>query len=313
MNTPVALIIFNRPDCTARVLEAIAEAKPGKLFVIADGPREGHPTDVENCRAAREMVDRIDWECEVRTDYSEVNLGCKYRPESGIQWVLDQVEEAIILEDDCLPDPSFFRFCEELLERYRHDERVMMIGGFNFFGRTDAPGQSYHYSYLGATWGWATWRRAWQLNDPELRRWPMAVEGRLIESLFPDPVHTRFWHDVFARLLDGRLPDAWDYQWQLACWMNSGFRIIPERSLVSNIGFREDATHTFGENPFLNEAQQLPFPLKHPECVGRDYELDRRICEALCVLEGYRITPPPRQSLLTRAIRKVARELRAGS
>ncbi len=312
MQTPVALILFNRPDCTARVFEAIAAARPAKLFLIADGPRAGHPTDGERCRETREVVRRVDWDCEVRTNFSDVNLGCKYRPETGIDWIFEQVEEAIILEDDCLPHPTFFRFCEELLARYREDERVMMIGGYNFFGRTAAATQSYHFSYLGSTWGWATWRRAWRLNDPELRLWPQAVESRLIENLFPDPVHARFWHDVFARVLDGRLRDAWDYQWQLACWMNSGFRLIPERSLVSNIGFGKDATHTFGENPFENAAEEMVFPLKHPAFAARDFELDRRIVEALCVMEGYRATPARPQPLWRRAVGKLARELRAG-
>jgi len=317
MNTPVALIVFNRPDCTAVVLEAIAQAKPKKLFVVADGPRANRPDDAEKCAATRAVIERVDWDCEVLTDYSDVNLGCKMRPVTGINRVFDNVEEAIILEDDCLPDPSFFRFCEELLERYRHDQRVMMISGFNFFGQSNprsSPGttsqhQSYYFSYLASTWGWATWRRAWRLNDPELERWPLVIEAKLIEHLFPDPVHARYWRDVFDRILDGRLPDAWDYQWQLSCWAQSGFRIFPEASLVSNLGFGEDATHTFGQSPYENAAMKMQFPLRHPPLVARSFDADREIVETFCRLEGYRNPPPPRRNIVRRVAGRLARGL----
>lgn len=318
MKTPVALIVFNRPDCTARVLAAIANVRPEKLFVIADGPRPQAADDAEKCAATRAVIERVGWDCEVLTNYSDRNLGCKLRPVTGINWVFEQVEEAIILEDDCLPDPSFFPFCEELLERYRDDERVMMISGFNFFGQsnprsspgTTSPPQSYYFSYLASTWGWATWRRAWRLNDHELEQWPLVVETRLIDHLFPDPVHARFWYDVFNRILDGRLPDAWDYQWQLSCWLNSGFRIFPETSLVSNIGFGEDATHTFGENPYGAEAMKMEFPLRHPQFMARCFEADKEIAEDFCRLEGYRTPPPPPPpNIVRRVAERLAREL----
>jgi len=291
MNTPIGLIAFNRPEPTERVLEAIAAVKPSKLFIFADGPRPDRPDDIPKCEAVRSLVSRIDWECDLRTFFSDRNLGCKYGPLAGIDWLFEQVEEAIILEDDCLPHPSFFKFCEELLDRYRHDERVMMISGYNFFGRT--PGQSYHFSYLGSTWGWATWRRAWRLNDPELTRWQQVVDSGVIENLFPDPAHIRFWHFIFDRILDGRMTDAWDYQWQLACWCNSGYRIFPATSLVSNIGFGDDATHTFGDVPFDNSVTEMKFPLDHPPLTVRCFDLDREITETFCRLEGFRTPPPP--------------------
>ena len=308
MSPPVALIIFNRPECTKRVLEAVAAARPRQLFVIADGPRPGHPTDAERCAATRALIQTVDWDCRVVTNFSEVNLGCKRRPETGLDWLFEQVEEAIILEDDCLPDPSFFPYCEEMLERYRDDERVMVVSGFNFFGQTQEAKQSYYFSYLGSTWGWATWRRAWKLNDPDLRLWPEVREAKLIDHLFPDPVHAKFWYDVFDKILDGRLPDAWDYQWQLACWFNSGYRIFPSVSLISNIGFGEDATHTFGENPYENRAGSMTFPLAHPDLVIRSYEADAAIVEGFCQMEGYRLPPPPTFS--QRVLNKIKRSLR---
>jgi hypothetical protein len=289
MDTPVALIIFNRPDCTARTLEAIARAKPRQLFVIADGPRPGNPADVEKCAATRAVIDRVDWDCEILTDYSEANLGCKMRPVTGIDRVFEQAETAIILEDDCLPHPSFFPYCEELLDRYRDDRRVMMIGGINFLGELKSPHQSYYFSLFGSTWGWASWRRAWRLNDHRMKIWPEVLETGFLEQLFPDPLHCRYWKETFQRVYDGGITDAWDYQWLLCCWINSGFRIFPEVNLISNIGFREDATHTFGDSPFANmRTSELGFPLKHPRIIARSIEADTVIQENFCVTDGYR-------------------------
>ena len=261
--------------------------------MIADGPRPDHPADMERCQATRDLIDQIDWDCKIEKNYSDLNLGSKRRPETGIDWVFEQVEEAIILEDDCLPDEAFFPYCTELLARYRYDMRVMMISGYCFFDMQERSNQSYHFSYLGSTWGWATWRRAWQLNDPDLTRWPEVVESHLIDQLFPDAVHARFWYDVFARILDGRLHDAWDYQWQMSCWLNSGYRIFPSVNLITNIGFGDDATHTFGANPFHNRPGKLNFPLIHPNLVIRSVEADLEIVESMCRYEGYRVDPPP--------------------
>jgi len=283
MKTPVALIIFNRPDCTAQVLEAIAQAKPEKLLVVADGPRQNRPDDVEKCAATRAVIERVDWDCEVLTNYSDVNLGCRNRPVTGINWIFEQVEEAIIFEDDCLPHPSFFPFCAELLERYRHDQRVMMIGGINFLGEWKSPFQSYYFSLLGGTWGWATWRRAWQLNDPEIKVWPQVLDARVLEQLFPNPRHFAYWRDIFQQAYNGFLEDVWDYQWLFTCWINGGYRLFPEVNLVSNIGFREDATHTFGDHPLANmPTREITFPLKHPPFVTRSVEADYLIQERFC-------------------------------
>lgn len=289
MKTPVALIIFNRPDFTARVLEAIAQARPEKLLVIADGPRPGRLDDLEKCQAAREVIRRVDWNCEVLTNYSDTNLGCGLRPATGISWVFDTVEEAIILEDDCLPHSTFFPYCEELLRRYSQDERVMMIGGVNFLNELRSPIQSYHFSRFGSSWGWASWRRAWRHFDYKMKLWPTVVESKIIEQMFPDPVHCRYWQEKFQHVYDSNADDIWDYQWLLACWINSSFRVFPEVNLVSNIGFREDATHTFGDGAFANmPTDGIEFPLKHPPFVFHCAETDRLIQENFCVTEGWR-------------------------
>lgn len=304
MKTPVALIIFNRPDCAARVLESVAMAKPEKLLVIADGPRPNRPGEMEKCLATREVIKRIDWQCEVLTNFSEVNLGCGLRPATGIDWVFQQVESAIILEDDCLPDSSFFPFCEELLERYRDDERVMMIGGINFLGELKSDYQSYHFSRFGSSWGWASWRRAWQLNDYEMKLWPIVRESKILEQMFPDPIHCRYWQETFQKVYDQQIEGVWDYQWLMACWINSGYRVFPEVNLISNIGFRDDATHTFGDGPFANmPTSPMAFPLKHPPFITRSIEADDLIQENFCTSEGWRKPAPA--SLTRRVARKL--------
>ncbi|MEW6491011.1 MAG: glycosyltransferase family 2 protein, partial [Cyanobacteriota bacterium] len=162
MKTPVVFIIFNRPDTTQKVFEAIRQAHPPLLFVIADGPRPNKPGEDQKCAATRAIIDQVDWDCEVLTNYSEINLGCERRVSSGLNWVFDTVEEAIILEDDCLPHPTFFSFCEELLDYYRNDQRVMVITGQNVqFGRKRTD-YTYYFSRYNHCWGWASWRRAWR-------------------------------------------------------------------------------------------------------------------------------------------------------
>jgi len=282
LKTPVALILFNRPQTTARVFAEIARARPDKLLLIADGPRVGHPSDEENCAATRAIVERVDWDCEVLRNYSDVNLGCKMRPASGINWAFENVEDAIILEDDCLPHPSFFRFCEELLERYREDERVAAIGGSNLLPDWQRDRQSYHFSLLGGNWGWASWRRAWRYFDPEISSWPEVLGTQVIDGLFPNPSHSAFWKDIMQQVYDKRIETAWDYQWLLACWLQNGWRIVPRVNLVSNIGFGPDATHHQDINlPFANQpAAEIGFPLEHPTFMTRNYALDDALSEA---------------------------------
>ena len=171
LTKPVVLIIFNRPKLTEVVFQAIREAKPPKLFLVADGPRPNRPDDIPRCAAARKVVEKVDWDCEVLRNYADENMGCGCRPASGITWVFSQVEEAIILEDDCVPSPSFFPFCQELLDRYRTDERVMHIGGMNWQSGHRRSPFSYFFSKYPQCWGWATWRRAWAHYDFTMRYW----------------------------------------------------------------------------------------------------------------------------------------------
>lgn len=274
LNTPVAFLIFNRPETTERVFSEIAKAKPPKLLVVADGPRSNRPGEVEKCAETRSIIDQVDWECEVLTNFSDVNLGCKKRVSSGLDWVFEKVPEAIILEDDCLPHHTFFRFCEELLELYRDDERISMISGDNFqFGKTRIE-YSYYFSRYNHVWGWASWRRAWKYHDREATAWPELQKGGWLDVLISNPRERKYWAEVFQAVREGRI-DTWDYQLTLAAWSQGMLTILPNVNLISNIGFGGEATHTQSTSIYSNMiTQPMEFPLLHPEIVLPHIEAD---------------------------------------
>ncbi|MGB3559149.1 MAG: class I SAM-dependent methyltransferase [Geitlerinemataceae cyanobacterium] len=273
LKTPVALLIFNRPDTTEKVFETIRQAKPPKLLVVADGPRSDRPGEAEKCREARAIVDKIDWECQVFQNYSDTNLGCRNRVASGLNWVFETVEEAIILEDDCLPHPSFFRFCEELLERYRHDDRIMAISGDNFqFGRQSSA-SSYYFSRYMHIWGWATWRRAWNFYDLEMKQWSQVRDTHWLKNKLQSQGAAQFWSSLFQGAFSGF--NTWDYAWVFACWLQDGLIILPTVNSVSNIGFGSEATHTKNITQFSEmKAEKIGFPLLHPDAISQNIDAD---------------------------------------
>jgi hypothetical protein len=268
MKTPIAFIIFNRPKQAKLVFEAIRAARPETLLVIADGPRSEDERAV--CQVTRDIISEVDWKCEVRKNYSEKNLGCRKRVSSGLDWVFQEVDRAIILEDDCLPDPSFFQFCEKLLERYKDDGQIMSIGG-NFFQQKNKSfncSDSYYFSILPHIWGWATWRRAWLKYDVDLARWPEIKKQKTLESYFNNPGAYEYWSHVWDQYYNKRI-DSWDGQWFFACAVNKGVCINPNVNLVSNIGFGEKATHTRSSSEFSKiPVGTMQFPLCHPEKIA---------------------------------------------
>lgn len=299
LQTPVAFLIFNRPDTTERVFNAIAQAKPSKLLVIADGPRAGRVGEAERCAQARAVIECVDWECEVLTNYADSNMGCKMRVATGIDWVFHQVEEAIILEDDCFPEQSFFRFCQEMLERYRHHPRVGMVTGGNLqFGqqRGDA---SYYFSRYSHIWGWATWRRAWQLYQREIPQWPAFREQGWLNQLFETQGERDYWATSFQLVHEGKL-DTWDCSWTFATLTHGLLQVVPNVNLISNIGFGPDATHTHVVGIHADmPTSPIQFPLKHPDFILANAEADRYI-------SNDQIAP----SFMRRQLRRVKRILR---
>lgn len=275
LNTPVALFIYKRPKLTIEVLTQISKVKPSTLLIIADGPR--NKEEINKCNAARKIIEQVDWSCKILTNYSDVNLGCRKRVSSGLDWIFERHESAIILEDDCVPHVTFFKFCEILLERYRNDERIMMIGGSNPQFRHRLTFDSYYFSKYALIWGWATWRRAWHHYDVDMKQWPKLRNSSFLLDIHKSKIEAEHWKKRLEKAYAGH--NTWDHQWSLACWLNNGFSILPNINLITNIGFGRDATHTQLTNDMSRlsvSTAPITFPLKHPSLVKKDIEEDRR-------------------------------------
>ncbi|NJO77639.1 MAG: glycosyltransferase family 2 protein [Cyanobacteria bacterium RM1_2_2] len=300
LKTPVAFLVFNRPDTTEKVFEAIRQAKPPRLLVVADGPRTNKPGEAEKCAAVRTIIERVDWDCEVLKNYADENMGCKRRVSSGLDWIFSKTEEVIILEDDCLPDLTFFRYCEELLEKYRYDTRVMMISGANVLGEWKADIQSYCFSYFGSIWGWASWRRAWSYYDVEMKLWADPEVKTRIRDIVADPKRYPAVQKLFDSVYSGEV-DTWDFQWFYTRLLQSGLSIIPARNLVSNLGFGAEGTHNKNsDDPRANMSlEPMVFPLEPPRGMAADRDYDD---------ERYRRFWK-KKSILQRAVRKLKRTL----
>ena len=273
-STPILFLIFNRPDTTARVFQQIRAVKPKHLFVSADGPRPQKPGEADRCAQARAIIKNIDWECEIKTNFSDKNQGCKIGVSSGIDWFFQQVEEGIILEDDCLPDISFFHFCETLLEYYRDDERVMHIGGVNFQDGHIRGTGTYYFSQLNHIWGWATWKRAWNTYDVHIGTFPQVLKQDRFRQIFQDFRTMQYWLKQFDRVYANNL-DTWDVQWQYAMSVQNGLAILPNINLISNIGFDQNATHTV---EYFHKLAHRPTSsigtIIHPTARAADFEAD---------------------------------------
>ena len=297
-DVPVVLVMFSRPDHTRAVFDRLAAIRPAQLFVIADGPRSHRPDDPRKCMESRAILERVDWKCKLHTNFSDTNLGCRGRVSSGLDWVFEQVDRAIILEDDCVPDPSFFPFCAELLERYRDDARIRTISGSNFlFGKTRAF-WSYHFSTFHDIWGWATWRRSWRRIDMAMRSWPQVRdEGWLVDMVGGDRRAAKFWGFRFEETYAGRI-NSWAYPYLFSCWLDNSLAVTPNRNLVSNIGAGADASHTVNAAPYLNRVlDEIRFPLIHPPFM---------ICDRVSEEETFRRRYLPERSAL---LRRLARRL----
>lgn len=278
----IALIIFNRPKFAEKVLERIAQAKPDILFVIGDGPRVSVVEDDALVRETRALVDRGDWARQVITNYSEANMGCAIRVQSGLSWVFEQVDRCIILEDDCLPDPSFFLFCEELLDRYADDRRVTHITGDSFLKDGWLGQGSYYGSVYPFIWGWATWRRAWQHMDLKLSEWPRLKSTSWLADYLQDFGAARYWSARFDYVVRSERLDTWDISWVFACWRMGGVAIHPNVNLVRNIGWGVESTHTKESVDVLQvETCEIKFPLRHPQTLHIERAVDNALFERI--------------------------------
>lgn len=277
---PVLFLIFNRPSTTEIVFEEIRKAKPGKLFIAADGPRKNKAGEKEKCDAARAILSKVDWNCEVKTLFREENLGCGRAISGAITWFFEHVEEGIILEDDTKPAPEFFRFCAELLEYYRDDIRVMEIGGSSLPNRlTNNSNYSYFFSDWDYIWGWATWKRAWKHFDYSMKLYPEATEKGYLLSNYTSIYERHYIESMLSRsYYNNDDVTWWSVQWGFSRKINSGLVIVPTKNMVVNLGFGGEATNTTnGAQWDMMKLEKTEFPLKHPEFIMRDRVTDDEV------------------------------------
>ena len=274
MNTPILLIAWRRPHTLREVINAIRPVAPYRVFVACDGPNPNRLGEDEKVAATRAVIEsEIDWPCQIERLYSDVNQGCRLGVSRAITWFFEQVEEGIILEDDCVPHPDFFTYCATLLKRYRDDTRVWCISGNNFQKGEWRGDGSYYFSRYNHCWGWASWRRCWIYYDADLSQWPKLRNSKLLKVIFEDSIERQYWTNIWQKLFETGQPDTWDYQWSFTCFVNGGLTALPNRNLISNIGFGEDATHTTtgSINTAIGEGVD---PQQHPTFLLRDLEAD---------------------------------------
>jgi hypothetical protein len=272
----VLLIVWNRPFETRLALERLRESRPSELYVAGDGPR--NDDDAKLVAEVRRIIEEfVDWPCTLQTSFSNENLGCRGGVTRAIDWFFSRVDEGIILEDDCVAGPDFFAFCDEMLERYRHDHRVMHIAGDNTARIRISQDWSYCFVRYPHIWGWATWKRAWLEYDRDLAVWDHFRAGHQVIDLFPNADERETWVPILDRLRDTGRPDTWDWQWAVTCMALDALCIQPTVNLVSNIGFNGRATHTKRPSVRSNMPPQPIFPLRHPPLAYRHHDADRQI------------------------------------
>ena len=276
---PVMICGFNRPDCLKKVFERVREAKPAQLFLVLDAPREGRPDDVDKNNACKKVLEDIDWPCEVHRDYAERNMGCRWRMTSAISWVFEHVEYAIILEDDCVADLTFFPFCAELLEKYKTDERIGGICGYSehesFVKYPVQCGADYYFDRLNTCCGWATWRRAWSRFDKEMTHWPERKANRVFRKLCNCRREERKIEAVVDSVYEGKC-SSWATCWWVTAAANDFLFVHSVNSLISNIGFGEGATHTtYTGTNLIRPTVPVKFPIVHPYKIEANFKVER--------------------------------------
>ena len=275
--TPIVLFVFNRPECTQQVFSTISDLQPETLFIVADGPRENYITDEALCVETRNIFNQINWPCNVLKFYADKNIGCRNSIPNGLNLVFKHVDECIILEDDCLPQPTFFKFCEELLEKYRDEPQVMTIGGHRSDGPNEFNSESYFFSKYPSIWGWATWKNRWEKYDLNMAKWSDLRNKSWINKILTSNEEINYWQRMFDKMQNGL--DTWDYALVFSCWLHESLSIRPKVNMISNIGFGNDATHTktIQEAPPFAAPSNISFPLVHPQEIKVDKIAEKRI------------------------------------
>jgi len=265
LHTPVLLISYNRPECTKKVLSVLRGVQPADIYMAWDGWK--HKKDRKKCKEVRLLVNSIDWKCRVHTLFHKKNLGSRDGPYTAMKWFFRHEKMGIILEDDIVPNETFFRFCEELLQKYEYDIHVGSISGGNVIASDISISGSYYFSRYSQTWGWATWKRTWKLYDIHMKRWPEMKGKHMVEKMFPNIWTRTYWTWIFNAVYRGEIPSAWDYQWTFMSWLHGLLTIMPTVNMIQNTGIgSKDATHTKYTNWMSSiPVKPMTFPLKHPK------------------------------------------------
>ena len=288
--TPILLIVWKRPEKTLRIIKEIQKIKPNDFYIACDGYPENNILLEQKVQKTRKVIlENINWNCNIKKLFAENNQGCKEGVSNAISWFFENVNEGIILEDDCLPHQDFFYFCSELLHKYRNDDRIWSITGNNKHN-LNIEGKSYFFSKYSNSWGWATWKRCWNKYDKDIKNWPIEKSKGIINQIFEDKNEQRFWKQTLDNIYYHMKPNTWDYQWNYTCFIYSGLTIIPSHNLINNIGFDLEATHTKFEKP-IKELESYEryssgvFPLKHPDYIHDMKNIDK-YTDAICYSGG---------------------------
>ncbi len=292
-DTPIMLLFFNRPEPLKQVFDWVRSVKPSQLFLVQDGPRTNRPDDVDKILECQKIVENIDWPCEVHRNYSDKNLTCDEREFSGISWCFEYVDRLIILEDDCLPSFSFYGFCGELLEKYKDDDRVYMIAGFNRIGNYEECPYDYNFSHAMAGWGWATWKRAWKeteklkelefLNDEELKKYYKRIVPKKLYFHYHNAINNL---EKAKKIYDNtKIVPTWENLVGISMYMNERLCIVPKRNMIKYLGITKNATHCVDDylliphktkKVLMQPAYEHEGEIKHPPFVVRDIDFEKR-------------------------------------
>ena len=298
LNTAVLFLVFNRLETTRQVFEAIRQAKPPRLYIAADGPRENRADEIKKVKAVRDYVMAyIDWDCEVKTLFRDTNLGCKHAVSEAITWFFEQEEQGIILEDDCLPSQSFFWYCEDLLQKYKNEDSVYLISGYGRGSEPFIKNADYGFCKYALIWGWASWAKVWEKYDPEMSDWPK-LSKNIIHNVSKRSVAKRYWTEAFSLTYKHEI-DTWDYQLHYLLVKNGGKSVVPRLNLISNIGFGTDATHTFDINSenANRRTYDFSFPIKSEPDRDSKFSIDD-------FYDRYEFS---KKTFIVRAINKISR------
>lgn len=266
---PVLFLVFNRPATTKKVWNRIRMHRPTRIYIAADGPRPNNVDDIEKCKKVREIINNIDWKCDVNRLNREKNLGCKKAVSSAIDWFFENEKEGIILEDDTLPNLSFFQFAADMLDKYKDDKKIMHITGGNFLGNEVKIDTSYYFSKYIHIWGWATWRRAWKNYCMNMNSWRDHKDMMFMDTYKTGYLEKMYWRILFNAVVNNKI-DTWDYQWLYSVWIKGGLGIIPSKNMIENIGFGKDATHTTSASSKGSLTFLMKKPYKHPKKIIND-------------------------------------------